>query len=272
MASVVQAINGGDISGSRKETIMAPIAGRILIADDNETFCDTTAELLRDAGYECDCASDAAAAAALLAQKDFDLLIADIRMPGNESLELIRNQPQIAGGLPVILITGYPTVSSAIDSIHLSVSDYLVKPIELEELLDRIRKSIASHQAAQAVRRLGQRLEEWRIETSLLEKSLEAKPVLPAEQTLRAFARLAYGHAKATMDDVKKTGIPLDQLDMSADDCPYLGCTRLNLCLHAIKDTVMILERTKASFRSKELGQLRSQLQQLLVNLGEPAQ
>jgi DNA-binding NtrC family response regulator len=248
-----------------KEETMSSNAGRILIADDDDTFLETTAELLRREGFDCDGVSDAAAAAALLSDQEYDLLIADIRMPGNENLELIRQQPQIAQGLPVILITGYPSVATAIDSIHLAVSDYVLKPIEFDDLLLKVKKAIASYRAVQAVRRLGQRLETWRTETALLEKSLAAKPATSAEEILQALAKLAYGRAAETLSDVRESGVLVASLGTSDADC----AVRLNLCQHAIKDTIAILERTKASFKSKELGALRSRLQDLLSSLGD---
>ena len=65
--------------------------GHILIADDEETFLHATAELLRQEGYTCDCVPDGASAAVWLRDGTYDVLIADIEMPGNQHLELIRD-------------------------------------------------------------------------------------------------------------------------------------------------------------------------------------
>lgn len=247
-------------------------AARILIADDDTTFLQTTADLLSNAGYRCECVRDGLAAATLLSERDFELLIADIRMPGNENLELIREHPKIVGGLPVIVITGHPTVTSAVDSIHLAVWDYALKPLDFDDFLVKVHKAVSSYRAMQAVHRLTQRLEVWQTETALFKKSLAARPHLPAEETLQAFARLAYGHALDTLTDVQRLGISASADDVAAENCPYMRCARLNLCLHAIKDTVVVLERTKASFKSKELGALRSQLEQFLSDFGNVEQ
>src|SRR5262249_7926160 len=107
----------------------------ILIADDDVTLVESTADLLRREGYLCTCVTSAMAAAAALATEQFDLLIADIKMPGNSELEFIRALPELDRELPVILITGYPTLRSAIDSVHLRIAAYLVKPVELDDLL-----------------------------------------------------------------------------------------------------------------------------------------
>ncbi len=115
---------------------------RILIADDEETFLYSTADILRREGYDCSCASDARAATEMLRMESYDLLIADIKMQGNADLEFIKALPQIADGMPVILVTGYPSLNSAIESIQLPVVAYLVKPVELKELLVRVKDVI----------------------------------------------------------------------------------------------------------------------------------
>src|SRR4030066_2379096 len=119
--------------------------GRILIADDEETFRNSMADLLRRGGYQCDCAPDAIVAAELLRSNDYDLLIADIKMEGNFELEFIQDLPQIATGMPVILVTGYPSLKTAIQSVQLPVVAYLVKPFEFKELLEQVQKSIKDY-------------------------------------------------------------------------------------------------------------------------------
>ena len=115
---------------------------RILIADDEESFLYSTADILRREGYDCSCAADALAATEMLKEDSYDLLIADIKMQGNSDLEFIKALPQIAEGMPVILVTGYPSLNSAIESIQLPVVAYLVKPFELNELLVRVEDVI----------------------------------------------------------------------------------------------------------------------------------
>ncbi len=115
---------------------------RILIADDDESFLYSTADLLRREGYECTCALEARTAREMLGKTRYDLLIADIRMPGNSDLELIKELPQIAAGLPVILVTDNPPLNSAMQSIQPPVASYLVKPFELNDLLVRVKDAM----------------------------------------------------------------------------------------------------------------------------------
>jgi PAS domain S-box-containing protein len=115
---------------------------RILIADDEEIFLHTTADLLRRKGYECACAPDATSAANLLRDNRYDLLIADIKMPGNGELEFLHALPRLAPGLPAVVVTAYPSLQSAIQSIQLPVTAYLVKPVAFPELLAQVRTAL----------------------------------------------------------------------------------------------------------------------------------
>ena len=116
--------------------------GRILIADDEETFLHSTADLLRREGYECDCATDAATAADKLKQTKYDLFIADIKMPGNWELELIREIRSITKDMPVILVTGSPSLDTTKQAVQLRVVAYLVKPVDFDQLLALVKTSI----------------------------------------------------------------------------------------------------------------------------------
>ena len=135
--------------------------GRILIADDEEAFLQMTATLFRQEGYECVCAPDGATAVQLLRSASYDLLITDINMPGNRRLELIHDLPSLAAGMPVIIVTAYPSLDSTIQLLHLSVVDYLVKPFGFGELLAAARKAITYVGVYRAVRGAHQQLQGW---------------------------------------------------------------------------------------------------------------
>ncbi|MGR3174516.1 MAG: response regulator [Candidatus Scalindua sp.] len=115
---------------------------KILIADDDETFLLATTDLLRREGYECYYAPDAKTVIETLKSVKFDLLISDINMPGNNELELIKELPEIAEGLPVILITGSLYSDAQIQSLKPPVTVCLSKPLDFEELLMHVRSSI----------------------------------------------------------------------------------------------------------------------------------
>lgn len=124
---------------------------RVLLADDEEVFLRSAAELFRRAGYVCDCVSDAAAAARAMAHNRYDVFVADIYMEGNENLELVRDIKRRIPDLPVILVTGQPTVGTAIEALRLAAIDYITKPVDFSELCGRVEEAIEKRRARRSV-------------------------------------------------------------------------------------------------------------------------
>ena len=132
-----------------------PLA-RILIADDEPLFLKTTGELLTKAGYECRCVSDATAALEALARERFDLVLSDLNMPGNLRLELLHHGRTQWPEMPLIVITGVPSLPTAIESLRLGIADYLLKPVSYRDLLSSIRRTLGE-QPEPAASRAAQR-------------------------------------------------------------------------------------------------------------------
>jgi len=118
-------------------------AARILIADDEPLFLRTTAALLRKAGFDCTTAADGAAALEALSRELFDLVLSDLNMPGNLRLELLREGRTKWPDVPLIVVTGAPSLPSAIESVRLGITDYLLKPVKYEDLLSAVRRALA---------------------------------------------------------------------------------------------------------------------------------
>lgn len=116
---------------------------KILIADDEPLYLRTTGDLLRKAGYECVCVVDAKAALEALSRESFDLVLSDLNMPGNLKLELLHCQREQWPHVPLIVITGVPSLPTAIESVRLGITDYLLKPVKYEDLLSSVRRALA---------------------------------------------------------------------------------------------------------------------------------
>ncbi|WP_010584728.1 sigma-54-dependent transcriptional regulator [Schlesneria paludicola] len=116
---------------------------RILLADDEPLYLQTTAELLRRAGFECLTAVDAEGALSQLSTRQIDLMIVDLNMPGNLDLELLKIGRRDYPDVPMIVVTGAPSLHSAIDSVKLRISDYLLKPVKFEDLVASVRHSLS---------------------------------------------------------------------------------------------------------------------------------
>jgi DNA-binding NarL/FixJ family response regulator len=238
--------------------------GRILLADDEETFLRSTADLLRREGYRCDCAPNAIVAAELLQAGEYDLLISDIRMPGNPDLKFIQEVPKIADGVPVILVTGYPTVDTAVTSFKLDVSAYLPKPVDFDELLTYVRKAIKGRQTYRLVRGLRQRLEEWHRETSALEEALSGQGGQDSPNVFGTFVNLAFRNIYGALADLRRLTGSFPETDAGVEPCHLLDCPKLASMTEALAETIRILKDTKSAFKSKELGELRKKLEKIL--------
>ncbi|HQZ67875.1 MAG TPA: sigma-54 dependent transcriptional regulator [Planctomycetaceae bacterium] len=116
---------------------------RILIADDEPLYLRTTGQLLRKAGYECECVPDGETALEKLRSQSFDLILSDLNMPGNLKLELLQQGRTQWPNIPLIVITGVPSLPTAIESVRLGIADYLLKPVKYEDLLASVSRVLA---------------------------------------------------------------------------------------------------------------------------------
>lgn len=121
---------------------------RILIADDEPLYLKTTSQLLSKAGYECVGVPDGTKALEHLRREHFDLVLSDLNMPGNLKFELLREGRSQWPAIPLIVVTGVPTMPSAIESVRLGIADYLLKPVKYEDLLSSIRRVLSAARRA----------------------------------------------------------------------------------------------------------------------------
>jgi DNA-binding NtrC family response regulator len=111
---------------------------RILIVDDDATFRLTTGALLAGDGHAVDSAADGQQAVERLRQQQFDLLLVDLRMPGIDGLGLVEALRLWGHGVPILMISGFGTVDSAVRALHLGADDFLLKPVEPDVLSARV--------------------------------------------------------------------------------------------------------------------------------------
>jgi excisionase family DNA binding protein len=115
---------------------------RILVVDDESSIRDLLAKTLALADYDVDTTTDGRSALEHLRLYPYDLLIADLKMPGIDGLSVIREAKRLKADLPVIIITGYSTETAAIEAVNLGVSGYLTKPFRVPQVLAAAAKAI----------------------------------------------------------------------------------------------------------------------------------
>ena len=115
----------------------------ILVVDDDERLRHTLSLLLRTAGHEVVAAADVPGAEDVLRERDVDLVISDVRMPGGSGLDLLDGMKRLEADTPVILLTAYGTVASAVQAMQRGAFDYVLKPFDADELKLRVSRALA---------------------------------------------------------------------------------------------------------------------------------
>jgi excisionase family DNA binding protein len=116
---------------------------RVLVVDDEASIRDLLLKTLSlNDEYDVDVAPDGRTALERMRLYPYDLLIADLKMPGMDGLTVIREARRYKADLRVIIITGFSTESSAIDAVNLGVSGYLTKPFRVPQVLAAAAKAL----------------------------------------------------------------------------------------------------------------------------------
>ena len=243
-------------------------AGRILVADDDETFLHSTADLLRREGYCCDCVADAHAAAAMLRAASYDLLICDIKMPGNVELEFVKMLPGVAKDIPIILVTGYPSLDTAMESVELSVVSYMVKPLDFDKLLAAVQMGMEIAATSQAVNATRKRLEDWNRDLTDLGELIRIPRSGAAAASTSTFLNLTISNMVGALLDLKNVAESVADRDGEAGTSRLLGPRGPEALVEGLKEAIAVLKKTKRAFKSRELGELREKLEALVEEVG----
>jgi CheY-like chemotaxis protein len=247
---------------------------RVLLVDDEEVFRLSTTALLQREGYRCDSAGDSEEASRLLSNP-YDVMVSDIRMSGNMQMEFLREVRQRYPDLPILVVTGYPSLETALISLRLSFVEYLLKPIDWPKM---------RHAIVQAVER-GRRLRAfWKGSDEVvgpngnpvpMEHALAAPDTATSEHglnwPLKQYLAQCVAQMNVLSSNVQQTlaGIRMEMPHAPSDVCEFMQCPRQGAYKEALLDTVEVLERTKHAFKSKELGELRRRLEVLLKESGK---
>ena len=137
------------------QTPTDPVANpgaRLLIVDDEAHLLNGYHQIMKDAGYLVDTASNGGAAIDLVQRNNYDAVISDISMPGMTGLDLLRSVRQYDLDVPVILMTGGPAVETAIIAIEHGAFRYLIKPVEPALLRQNVHHAVLLHKIAKVKR------------------------------------------------------------------------------------------------------------------------
>ena len=125
---------------------------RVLIAEDDEEMLELLERVLGEEGYEILTAGDGHQALSRIEEGQFDLFLSDVRMPGPDGMELLRRAMARRLHQPVILMTAFGSISSAVDAMRAGAYHYLTKPFNLDELLEIVTEAAAQIRQFRSVR------------------------------------------------------------------------------------------------------------------------
>ncbi len=114
----------------------------ILIVEDKESMAQMLRATLETEGYQCETASDGNEAVSLIKKEAFDLIISDLKLPGKDGLEVLRAAQEEDASLPVIIMTAFGTIETAVQAIKEGAFDFITKPFDMDHLLVLIRRAL----------------------------------------------------------------------------------------------------------------------------------
>jgi DNA-binding NtrC family response regulator len=126
-------------------------AGRILVVEDRESLRKMLARALRQEGYQVETAGDSGAAIGLVGGRPFDLILTDLKLPSGSGLDVLEASRQAQPQVPVVVLTAYGTVHTAVEAMKLGAADFLEKPVEIEDLFRLTASLLAGEEKTFAV-------------------------------------------------------------------------------------------------------------------------
>lgn len=133
---------------------------RILVVDDESSMCEMMRIMLGKEGYDVDTEQSGEKAVGRLTDTNYDLVIADLKMPEMSGLDLLDKAKEGNAELPFIMMTAFASVDTAIEALKKGASDYITKPFKIDEIKLAIRKTLETTHLKQENRQLRERLGE----------------------------------------------------------------------------------------------------------------
>lgn len=156
--------------------------GHILIIDDEASLRQTLARILQRAGFEVTTAASGKEGLSLVSAHPFDLLYLDIRMPDMNGLEVLKIIHEKFPELPVILFSAQPDLNSAVEALRRGATDYLLKPLKPQAVIDRTQAILANQQTGWRKRELQRQIDALQGELLALKSDNVPQPDLISHQ------------------------------------------------------------------------------------------
>src|SRR3989449_3638561 len=185
--------NGATVGGKVRQMS----TGKLLVVDDDNNLVELVRVKLQSAGYEVATASKAEDAIEAAKREVFDLCILDLRLADRSGISLMRELHSINPDMPVIIITGYGSVESAVDTMQEGAYNYLTKPFNTQELLLQIKRALENRRLNSEIQRLRGLLEEQFDFTNIVARSEKMRSVLDIVSRIANTESTVYLHGES---------------------------------------------------------------------------
>jgi two-component system response regulator HydG len=159
-------------------------SGHILIVDDDPIVRDSLGKWFESEGFQVQICPGAHVALERLSHDRFDLALVDIKMPGVDGIELQAKLHEVDAEMPVVIMTGYASVETAVKALKNGAYDYITKPFDPDELVHLVSNAIAHRRATREVVRLKENLSQVFPDTQLIGQSPAMKRVVEMVETV----------------------------------------------------------------------------------------
>lgn len=133
---------------------------RILIVDDEQEICKYLSVLMQEEGFAALVAHDGHTALKMIVSETPDVMLSDIRMPGMDGIELLKETKKLEPDIPVIMITGYAGIHGAVDAMRAGAHDYLAKPFTHHEVIRVVHRALTERNLKRKIKYLSNQLQD----------------------------------------------------------------------------------------------------------------
>jgi len=172
----------------------------LLVVDDDQAMREMLGALFEDNGYEVLGCESADAALECVAQRDFSAVLSDVRMPGKSGIELVTEMRRLRPDIPVVLMTAFGSMESAIEAMRVGATDYVTKPFESEAVLLTLRRVLETRALVKENQRLRRAVEK----TSRLGDLIGVSPVM--QEIFAGIRRLSHNRSNVLITGESGTG------------------------------------------------------------------
>jgi DNA-binding response OmpR family regulator len=191
--------------------------GHILIIDDEAALRQTLARILQQAGFEVTTAENGEQGLSFIQTTNFDLIFMDLRMPGIAGMDALKIIHTGHPNLPVILFTAQPDLNSAVEALRNGATDYLLKPLKPQAVIDRARSVLANQQKENRKREITLQIEALQAELKTLTSGqtgpLQAASVGTTDRFLKRGPLVLDLHARRLLIDEQTINVPPTSFD-----------------------------------------------------------